>query len=383
MVGVFLVHTLECGIGGMETHQRAFISYYTNHTHDLPVNFKYIVENKGDKLTLFFLSKGKVEKHLFEDFTKLERYLKKNIFQRILFFLNDGWWIESISELRTAFPKCCLYLRSGGNDAELAPWNKGSFSYSQRRELWKNSILKLDFIIANSDYSVSRLLDMGIPHNLIYKVRGGVNESLCRECKSNRHLLRQNIIKTYSIRQKYLLVFATRFVPFKGIIPALRHLQDSKIKNQCHILFVGTGLMEYEIKEWCKKNLKENQYSFIGEKSNEDTIRIIASSDILFNPSIYYKAPSGDGQYIHTETMGRSMMEAISVGTKILATDVGGTKELFSENHNGIGKLISPDLDTLIEDLNNIDIILDRKTDYVCDYSWNYVFEQYNKLFLR
>lgn len=383
IIGVFLVHELSCGIGGMETHQRAFINSYTNHGLLHPVYFDYIIENKAGVIVLTYrLNDVCINRKVFENLIALISYLKRETSNHMVFFMNDGWWIDYIDELKNAFSNCSFCMRLGGNDAELAPWNRGTFSYRQRKSFWKDIINKMDYIIANSDYSISRLVKMGINPLIIKKIRGGVNESICNECLLEKQQLRLNIVKKHKIRQQYILVFASRFVDFKGIIPALRCFNDSNAKKNSHILFVGSGKLESDIREWCFSNLKNDQYTFLGEMSNENTIRVIASSDILVNASLEFPTHSGDGNYIHTETMGRSMMEAISVGTQILATDVGGTNEIFEEN-SGIGLLVPPESAAIINAFNNLNLILNVRTKSIHDYGWTSVFKQYDNIFSK
>lgn len=380
-IGIFLVHSLhKSGIGGMETHQKAFISNYVLGSKNKKTLFYYIIENEGNNIVFYdFRTKSLPKIKLFSNLGELINFLRTNIFFTHL-FLNDGWWIESISSFKTAFPLCHIYMRSGGNDAELAPWNYGTYTYEKRRTLWMESINKLDFVIANSDFSVTRLISLGINQQQIKKIRGGVNEIICCECRNNKNKLRYELINKIGINQKYILIFASRFVPFKGIIPALECIKQSQNIDNCHIIFVGSGKLLDTIKKWCIKYLKDNQFTFMGEKSNEDTIRLIAASDILVNPSINLKKDSGDGCYIHTETMGRSMMEAITVNTKIIATDAGGTNELFKENQ-GIGYLSSIDETSMIKAFNMIDVIINEQTNFICDYSWNCVFNLYDIMF--
>ena len=51
-VGFFLVHSIDCGIGGMESHQKAFIDYFFNEDCDSIVKFKYIIENNKNIYTI-------------------------------------------------------------------------------------------------------------------------------------------------------------------------------------------------------------------------------------------------------------------------------------------------------------------------------------------
>ena len=78
--------------------------------------------------------------------------------------------------------------------------------------------------------------------------------------------------------------------------------------------------------------------------------------------------------------MGRTMIEAISVGTKILATNVGGTSELFSEN-GFIGIMAKPQIENLIDMFNETYNILNKEINVKKDYGWDTVFAEYIALF--
>lgn len=384
IIGFFLVRTINCGIGGMESHQRAFIShFFNNNTSCDTVDFQFIIENRG---TFFTVSKHNKDKTIIcfqiENITNLISFIYDRAGNTPLLFLNDGWWIEYVRDFKELLPNCILFMRTGGNDFELAPWNQGHFSYLERRILWKNSLNSLDCLIANSDYSISLLKKLSVNQSIIKKVRGGVDGVLCKKFKDRKAIIKSDICQALKIRQKYILLFACRFVPFKGIIPAMSLLLQSNIHNDCHILLAGSGQLQSEIEVWCAENLFDNQYTILGELSNANTLRIMAASDILLNTSIECLTRSGDGFYIHTETMGRSIMEAVSVGTKVFATNVGGTGELFREN-DGIGYLSDVDEQSMIKGFNDLKNIIGVKPRLVADYSWNNVFSIYNVLFCK
>lgn len=382
IIGFFLVHSMDCGIGGMESHQRAFIDYFFKSMSGNTIQFRYIIENDKTFFHVIEMRNSKItQTYKFIDFSSLKDFINQISLGRPLIFLNDGWWIENVIDFRETFPNSCIFLRSGGNDIELAPWNRGNFTYLKRRELWKKSIDHLNFIISNSDYSVSRLNNLSVSKSKIVKIRGGVNSKLCLKLKSRKEVIKTELRDNLNIKQKYIFLFACRFVPFKGILQTLKILKESSIHGQYHLIFVGSGKLKADIIKWCNENLKYDEFSFLGELSNDKTLEIIVAVDVLLNLSIECLTQSGDGFYIHTETMGRSMIEAISLGTKIYATNVGGIAELFDENES-IGALLASDGTTIKRGFDNIDNILREKATNLKDYSWEKVFQMYNHLFL-
>lgn len=379
---IFLIHSIESSFGGMESHQKAFIKYFIEQ-QNFSIICKYIIENKGNNYKVSIWD-GKCICVVYttiniEDIMNFFKVKQTND-RDYIFVLNDSWWIEYVHTIRETFKENTILIRLGGNDIELAPWNIGNLNYTERRLKWKEATNQANYVIANSNYTCSLLEKLGTDKTKIVKIRGGVDNASRDLFLSQKKLCRQSIIDKHNIKCPIIITFASRFVPFKGIIQALKAIKDSSIANDVHILLIGDGCLAAEIKTYCMSNYLPNQYSIIGELNNEETLKYLAATDYFINASIEYIAQSGDSSYIHTETMGRTMIEAISVGTKILATDVGGTSELFNEN-GFIGIITKPQMSNLIDMFNKACNILHKEVDVKKDYSWDTVFAEYIALF--
>lgn len=380
LVGVFFVHKLDCGIGGMETHQRAVQAYFFSGQSSPRVCFRYIIEQSLPFFKVREYTGGQESSvWVIDDLKKLLEVLQVSRTETLFFFFNDGWWIEYADSLRRLYPFTRMAIRLGGNEIGILPWNNGRYCYEERRLLWKRSLDRYDYIIANSDYTISLLADFALEHAIVVKIRGGVNDLLCHSLSGRKKDLERELRDTLRIKSKYILTFASRFVPFKGIIPALKQLIATDIYRDSFLILVGSGPLEDEIHSWCRMNLDGEHYAFLGERTNDDVLHILAGSSLLVNPSLSLRSFSGDGVYYHTETMGRTMMEAVSVGTKVLATDVGGVAELFRECP-GAGILVHPDGPSLRKGFESIEQFISSPMS-VADYGWNHVFKQYVHLF--
>ena len=377
-IGIFFVNSINPDIGGVETHQNAFVDFFFSGNH----NFCYIVAKNGKGAIIFDCNKSLNKLSIISTTTdqdKVAEWLNKAIDSKnIVFFLNDPWWIEFVPTIRKMFPISLIMMRSGGNDVEKAPFNIGCYSYQERREKYRGYINTMDYIVANSDFSVNRLLTLGIKGEKIVKIRGGVNTNTINTIIQANNL--EKIKKSLLSNKKYIVLYACRFVKFKGILESLLALSLSEIKNEVKLLLIGDGPLKDNIEEFCRVNFESDQYQMIGKVDNTRVLKYMMVSDIVVNSSIELKQQSGDGWYIHTETMGRTMMEAISVGTHILATNVGGTYELFFENDN-IGLIVNPDITSLINAFNSIPKLILKPLKQLTDYSWNFVFSEYNKIF--
>ena len=377
-----MVRTIHCGIGGMETHQRAFLSYFFNSPKGKSRPFRYVVERTDSTCRVTEYCDGQYT--LVSELAPiacLKETLKVSSEEKLLFFFNDGWWVDQLGSLRDLFPTSKMVIRVGGNEIGLVPWPEHQLTYEKRWMLWRKELNNLDYIIANSNYTVSLLHKFHLSLPKVVKIRGGVNEDVCGVLRKNKNELKRELRMRLGITKKYLIAFACRFVPFKGIIPALELLRNAEPFNECFVILLGSGKLQEDILTWCNNNLSPKQYAYLGEKSNEDVLRILAAVDILLNPSLLLKTKSGDGEYYHTETMGRTMMESVSVGTKVFATDVGGTAELFEECQ-GAGILVEPDGDSLKAGFNSIEDALQQPM-IIADYGWDTVFGQYTRLFVE
>ena len=377
-----MVHKFDCGIGGMESHQRAFFSFFFVQSGRERFPFKYIVEqtNSGFKMTEYADGR-KLMGTRSGPLTRIKEALTVSPNETLLFFFNDGWWIEQVGFLRGLFPDSKMLIRIGGNEIGLAPWSRCQLSYKERRCLWQRELDRMDYIIANSDYTVSALRELNITRPIVVKIRGGVDECLCRSLRDRKDLMKQELRMRLGITKRIVLAFACRFVPFKGIIPALSSLSNTELFKDCFVILMGSGVLHEEILTWCQNHLDQTQFAYLGERPNEEVLKVLSAVDLLLNPSLYLKTNSGDGVYFHTETMGRTMMESLTVGTKVLATDVGGTAELFDECQ-GAGILVKPEGSSIQAGFEKVEELLQQPMTII-DYSWEAVFEQYIALFVE
>lgn len=377
MIGVFFVHNINPSIGGVESHQKAFVKYFFSKNI-----FSFIIEKNGTGANVYEYNKDMhalVLAVTFDNQWFVYEWLKeKNSNTPLIIFLNDPWWIEDVPMMRSCFPTSLIIMRSGGNDIEKAPCNMGTYPYAERRCKYKTFINMMDYVIANSNFSMNRLKKLGVKDNIIVKIRGGVDTQKVKSIKSQKELnseLRKKLLQCKS----YILLYACRFVEFKGIIESLYALSQSKIADDVKIIFIGDGPLKCKIEEFCSSHFSASQFIFLGATDNDTVLKYMAISDVVVNASLELNKKSGDGLYIHTETMGRTMMEAISVGTHIIATDVGGTSEIFQENE-GIGYLVKPSIPSLSEAFNSVSNLITNPIKIKKDYSWNHVFNEYVKI---
>jgi glycosyltransferase involved in cell wall biosynthesis len=142
---------------------------------------------------------------------------------------------------------------------------------------------------------------------------------------------------------KSILVFVGRFISGKGIPDLINAINKIK-KNSLALILIGYGPEEDRLKQIVCDLKIGRKVLFWGSKSFSEVISILKSSDIFINPS-------------YNEGLPTSVLEAGVCQCAIIATDVGGTREIIVNNQSGI--LVPPhNTDKLRE---SIEYLLDNK----------------------
>lgn len=87
---------------------------------------------------------------------------------------------------------------------------------------------------------------------------------------------------------------------------------------------IGSGKMEQKIKKLANKFLKVEEFEFLGVKPNLEVYNYYINNSI----DLFINVSSSEGIPV-------SIMEAISFGVPVVATDVGGTSEIITDGANG------------------------------------------------
>lgn len=138
------------------------------------------------------------------------------------------------------------------------------------------------------------------------------------------------------VTRKDIVVYIGRLIEGKGVqdlIKAFKMINEQSF--ELHI--VGAGNYRNELEKIASD---DKRIFFLGEKNGDQIKKILNESKIFVNPS-------------YSEGFPTSVLEAGSMGTAVIATDVGGTREIINNNVNGF--LISPhDAKTLREKLQTL-----------------------------
>ena len=113
-----------------------------------------------------------------------------------------------------------------------------------------------------------------------------------------------------------------RLIPEKNHKLTLQILKkiSSKIKN-VHLLIVGTGPMEKEIKTMVDRMKLSAFVNFTGFRS--DIVEIISESDVVLIPSL-------------RERFSMTMLESMAAGTLFIGSELPQNKECITSGYDGV-----------------------------------------------
>ena len=215
-----------------------------------------------------------------------------------------------------------------------------AFAYSQkRRTKWMHVEHGSDFVqLSNKLHSFAAKLFDNIFGRLILKkadivvANSEASAAFCKKIYPSRkyHVIFrgvevdeiEKIVSDKEITKKYKdvtkIIFTGRLIDGKGVSDLITAV--SKLNNKDWVLFlVGSGSQKSNLEKKAKELKISDKIIFFGQKNKSDLIGILKASDIVVNPS-------------YTEGLPTSVIEAAISNKAIIATNVGGTKEIINDN---------------------------------------------------
>jgi glycosyltransferase involved in cell wall biosynthesis len=143
-------------------------------------------------------------------------------------------------------------------------------------------------------------------------------------------------VKTYK-SDKYVIVSCSNMIPLKRIDLIIYSLELIDSDKKISWMHFGSGILKDELEKLAAErlgHLHNIEYSFMGQIPNYELLKFYSSNniDLFINTS-------------STEGIPVSIMEAQSFGIPVIATDVGGVKEVIKE---GTGSLLPVNINPLL-----------------------------------
>ncbi len=174
------------------------------------------------------------------------------------------------------------------------------------KKLLLRSIKQADRHIVLSQQIREELIESGIPDKTILYRPNGVDTDVFTP---------NYPVSTLKPEETFRFLFVGRLSEQKGLGYLFRALSNLEDKNWCLDIY-GYGLLEEELKQLTRTLSIESNVLFHGVSS--DMATVYQNADLLVLPSLY-------------EGMPNVVLEAMASGLPVIATDIGGSRELMDE----------------------------------------------------
>jgi spore coat protein SA len=179
-----------------------------------------------------------------------------------------------------------------------------------------------DTIIANSS-SLLRELSARFPsqHPKIKQVHLGVDLQQFRPPDATK---RAHLRKMYGLQGSFVFAFAGRIIPRKGLPVLLKAMSKTrKSVPRVKLIIAGRGISNYMARLKNKARRLGISAAFIGYKPHRKMHEVYGMSDCLVCPSQKHEA------------FGLVNVEAMATGIPVIASQIGGMKEIIQHGKNG------------------------------------------------
>ena len=203
-------------------------------------------------------------------------------------------------------------------------------NYIQNKNLLKYSLLLIAAIRARlmqkTIYFFAKKIDyqIGVSQKVVQVFRANSIEKIIK-------IYNPVIIDTKIPEKSYSeILYIGKFSKGKGVDILFSQILDIlKVIPQARFKFIGSGYLQKELKNKTRKRKLGEKVTFTDQINHDQALSMIKKAGIVVVPSIW------------PEPLPRSALESILSGIPVVATDVGGLREVVINNIYGI--LCKPD----------------------------------------
>ena len=322
-------------VGGMQNLMGGLANALVNHG---PVK---VFADKSQNFESFDKhSKAEIERFggikLLRKYRKANRvmeYIKENKNIRSIFF--DHWKsVEKInSQIIENFPTFCLV-----HSKEI---NHSNGSMLNKRVL--NSIKKVRYVIANSNFTKNLAVNIGVPENKIHIIHPGCDKPI--KIDNDFQLQAENIYKD-SFPKILTVARLDKRKNHQNILMCIRNLKEKfpKIKY----VSVGEGEEKKRLLGLVKELKIENEVVILDNIDQKLKVALIKNSNLFLMPSIIVKKS--------VEGFGISFVEAASYGVGSIGGKDGGASDAIDNGKTGLicdGENINSNYESILKFFEN------------------------------
>lgn len=208
------------------------------------------------------------------------------------------------------------------------------------------TLIKADKVLTLSEASKRELIRIGLDGNNIDVYTYWIDQEIFKPID------KEEAKEKAGWKGRFVILFVGRFIEVKGTDILLEVAK--RLKGKVHMAFIGDGPLSSELKEKAESMVN---VIFIGRVENSGLPLYYNAATLLCVPSKY------------EEGFGRVILEALSCGTPVIASNRGGIPEAVDSS---VGMLAEPDKDAFCKAIMHLfenDAELDSKRRHCREYA--------------
>jgi glycosyltransferase involved in cell wall biosynthesis len=189
-------------------------------------------------------------------------------------------------------------------------------------QLTAHTVRNASFVTTVSDHLRDRVIQWGIPPEKVQTIHNGCDFDIFKPACRETARVELNIDPDAE-----LVVFIGRLVPLKGLRELFEATASlSKSRPRLQIVCIGEGPLDKELRVRAAQPDLNGHVRFVAGASPHEIARWLAASNVFCLPS-------------HSEGCPNVVIEALSCGRPVVASNVGGVPELLNSQ---CGVLVRP-----------------------------------------
>ena len=332
---ILLISPTQSGIGGIAQHVQGLTKFLEKNGHEVEIissENTFTIPIKGLKNPSFMIS------------SFLKSKFKKN------FDIVHAHNIPAALAMKNSSGKKILTIHGIFSEQIEQLHGKSTGSISEKYE--KNALPWADKITVISKESFEHYSDLGFN---VTQIPNAIDIS--------------SMNKNEERRFEKQIIFAGRLSIEKGIETLVEIAKA--LPEKINLLILGAGPEEQKIKDI---STSQKNIHFLGKCDKDQTVSLIRGSDILIQPSLQ-------------EAISSTILEAMACKTAVIASDVGGNRELITNHKNGI--LLEPkNAESFIKSINELfensekrQSMINESNQLIKNYDWSKVGNLYMDIY--
>lgn len=240
---------------------------------------------------------------------------------------------------------------------------------------WK-AMFGADKVVTISQQLKAALIDKGVAENRVFVVPNGVDTHIFSPRQKN-----PEILKKYRLQDKLVMGFIGSIRRIEGLSLFLKNLNRIiRRTKRLHVLIVGDGNDVSRLKEIIRLNYLQRQVTFVGRVEHNSVLNYYSVMDVLVYPRINAR--------VNQIVTPLKPLEAMAMEKAVLASDVGGLRELIKDDNTGL-LFHADDADDLVRKclvlIEHPSLIKDlgqrARTWAIQEREWSKVIKQYEQVY--